>query len=206
MNDQPTTRHQVLRIILDWAHPDGDGDKAAELIDAIYREATPMTDQPTRGWLVACPWCGEATGSWPVSAQMAHLIEHGDALRERNAALEGERDQLREEGEALAQAAVYADRPYTEIKAERTRQEMLRAAGKFLHTCASPDWSAFTHFGRVVVLGEEYGEVCRAALDVEKIAEGRGDPDAARKKLRTELIQVAAVAVAYIEALDADGH
>jgi NTP pyrophosphatase (non-canonical NTP hydrolase) len=161
MTDQPT-RNQVLRIILDWAHPGGDGDKAADLIDAIYRE--------------------------------------------RIAALEGERDQLREEGEALAQAAVYADRPYTEIKAERTRQEMLRAAGKFLHTCASPDWSAFTHFGRVVVLGEEYGEVCRAALDVEKIAEGRGDPDAARKKLRTELIQVAAVAVAYIEALDADGH
>jgi hypothetical protein len=38
MTDQPTTRNQVLRIILDWAHPGGDGDKAADLIDAIYRE------------------------------------------------------------------------------------------------------------------------------------------------------------------------
>lgn len=51
------------------------------------------------------------------------------------------------------------------------------------------------------MLGEEYGEVCRAALDVEKIAEGRNDP-AARAKLRAELIQVAAVAVAYIEGLE----
>jgi hypothetical protein len=115
MNDQPTTRHQVLRIILDWAHPDGDGDKAAELIDAIYREATPMTDQPTRGWLVACPWCGEATGSWPVSAQMAHLIEHGDALRERNAALEGERATLKKTDGSLEQHDPHDDPLVVEV-------------------------------------------------------------------------------------------
>ena len=83
---------------------------------------------------------------------------------------------------------------YEAIADERARQER-----KFLHTCASPDFKAFTHFGRVTVLGEEFGEVCRAALDVDK-----GDhPNTARAKLRDELIQTAAVAVAYIEALDA---
>lgn len=39
------------------------------------------------------------------------------------------------------------------------------------------------------ILGEEYGEVCQAAL--------KGD----RNELMTELIQVAAVAVAHLEAL-----
>lgn len=91
---------------------------------------------------------------------------------------------------------------HEEISDERVRQERLRASGKFLHTCASPDFRAFTHFGRVVVLGEEFGEVCRAALDVEGAAEGRHDLITARAKLRAELIQVAAVAFAYIEALD----
>lgn len=92
---------------------------------------------------------------------------------------------------------------YEAIADERTRQERLRESGKFLHTCASPDFQAFTHFGRATVLGEEFGEVCRAALDAEKVAEGRHNPDGARSKLREELIQTAAVAVAYIEALDA---
>lgn len=90
-----------------------------------------------------------------------------------------------------------------EVGAERERQERLRESGKFLHTCASRDFEAFTHFGRAAVLGEEFGEVCRAVLDVEKIAEGRHHDDLAKTKLRAELIQVAAVAVAYVEALDA---
>ena len=92
---------------------------------------------------------------------------------------------------------------YEAIADERAQQERLRESGKFLHTCASTDFAAFTHFGRVTVLGEEFGEVCRAALDVEKVAEGRDFPASAHAKLREELIQTAAVAVAYIEALDA---
>ena len=92
---------------------------------------------------------------------------------------------------------------YEDIADERARQERLRKSGKFLHTCASPDFTAFSHFGRVTVLGEEFGEVCRAALDVEKVAEGRDDPTTALAKLRAELVQAAAVAVAYIEAIDA---
>ena len=91
---------------------------------------------------------------------------------------------------------------YEAIADERARQESLRRSGKFLHTCASEDFAAFTHFGRTTVLGEEFGEVCRAALDAEQVAEGRHDPASALQKLRTELIHVAAVAVAYVEALD----
>ena len=112
-------------------------------------------------------------------------------------------EELEEEVQGLAQALVDADRPYSEVRAERTRQELLRAAGKFLYTCASPDFTAFSNFGRATVLGEEVGEVCRAALDAEKVAEGRGDIPAALAMLRKELIQVAAVAVAWIEGLDA---
>ncbi len=43
---------------------------------------------------------------------------------------------------------------------------------------------------RTLVLGEEFGEVCRAVLE--------GD----EANLREELIQVAAVAVAWVEAID----
>ena len=91
---------------------------------------------------------------------------------------------------------------YEAVDDERVHQERLCESGKFLHTCASPDFIAFTQFGRAAVLGEEYGEVCRAALDVEKVAEGRHEPAASRARLRKELIQVCAVAVAWIEALD----
>lgn len=129
---------------------------------------------------------------------LALIVGCKGVVEEKNAVIQG----LEEEVQAMAQESLDADRPYSEIKAERTRQELLRAAGKFLYTCADPNFVALSHFGRVTVLGEEFGEVCRAALDAEKIAEGRGDPEGALKKLRTELIQVAAVAVAYIEGLD----
>lgn len=93
---------------------------------------------------------------------------------------------------------------YFAIADERCRQERLHLEGKFTHTCWSPDFGAFTHFARVSVLGEEYGEVCRAALDVENVTGGRcGSAAERRAKLRKELIEVAAVAVAYIEGLDA---
>lgn len=93
-------------------------------------------------------------------------------------------------------------RIYRAIHDERARQERLRESGKFLDTCASPDFETLSHFARVTILGEKYGEVYRAMLDVEQAAEERDVPAMARAKLRTELIQVAAVAVAYIEALD----
>jgi len=53
--------------------------------------------------------------------------------------------------------------------------------------CSSP---AVDYTVKVAVLAEEVGEVARAVLDVEHT-----------DRLRTELVQVAAVAVAWLEAL-----
>lgn len=50
-----------------------------------------------------------------------------------------------------------------------------------------------------LVLGEEFGEVCEAALDRRRTP--RADRDSL---LRAELVQVAAVAVAWVEAIDRD--
>lgn len=70
---------------------------------------------------------------------------------------------------------------------ERERQERLKAKGKFAHTCADVELSDDVCCR---VLGEEFGEVCRAIND--------GD----LANLREELIQVAAVAVAWVERID----
>jgi hypothetical protein len=78
---------------------------------------------------------------------------------------------------------------YAAIRAERRRQT-IRWAGP--HSwgsgdCSSPD---VPHIVKAAVLAEECGEVARAVLD--------NDPAA----LRRELVQVAAVAVAWLEALE----
>ena len=72
-----------------------------------------------------------------------------------------------------------------EVGRERSRQEQLKAEGKFTYTCADAE---MTDGQRLAVLVEEVGEVARAMND------GKG--------LREELIQVAAVAVAWVEAID----
>ena len=51
----------------------------------------------------------------------------------------------------------------------------------------------------LVILGEEYGEACQATLEQ---FETMGTEEIATYHLRAELIQVAAVAVAHIEAID----
>lgn len=87
-----------------------------------------------------------------------------------------------------------------DVGAERLRQEQLCAAGKFPHTCAT---SALTMPEKLAVLAEEFGEVShevtecinRRALRENEITEDE------RKRLREELIQVAAVAVAWAESL-----
>lgn len=71
---------------------------------------------------------------------------------------------------------------------ERQRQESLKAAGRFEFTCADPGMPDLL---RLAALGEEFGEVCRAICD--------GSPPA---ELRQELVEVAAVAAAWVEALD----
>ena len=83
-----------------------------------------------------------------------------------------------------------------EVYRERPRQEDLRRAGKFKATCATRGEHELSHSGRLPVLAEEFGEV--AKIIVEAII------DPARmnwNELRKDLIQVAAVAVAWTESL-----
>ena len=83
------------------------------------------------------------------------------------------------------------------VARERSRQEELVALGKFKETCASPD---MVDRDRYLVLAEEFAEVTTlvsgAAFDAEP-------PEEYDRKLRAELVQVAAVAVAWVEAIDA---
>lgn len=74
-----------------------------------------------------------------------------------------------------------------EVWDERKRQEQLCDGGKFPWTCANRN---VDNDKKLKILGEEYGEVCRALCE--------GD----LKNLKEELIQVAAVAVAWVESLE----
>jgi NTP pyrophosphatase (non-canonical NTP hydrolase) len=79
----------------------------------------------------------------------------------------------------------------TYVTAERERQERLKASGKFAATCADP--MPLTE--KLAVLAEEFGEVARAVCD--GLGSGRETDHGA---LIDELVQVAAVAVAWLEA------
>lgn len=85
-----------------------------------------------------------------------------------------------------------------DIIRERARQDRLKANGKFAYTCAD----VAVDFGdneKMLVLVEEMGEVGHELN--EGIGAGRSVD---REKLRAELIQVAAVAMAWCEAIDAE--
>ena len=87
---------------------------------------------------------------------------------------------------------------YEDIARERDRQEELRASGKFSATCATArEDGGMNDFQCFAVLGEEFGEVARA------VCEGISGNSEHRANLREELVQVAAVAVAWIQRLDA---
>jgi hypothetical protein len=94
---------------------------------------------------------------------------------------------------------------------ERLRQERLRESGKFSHTCATPGISDNTSFR---VLFEEIDEALderdelRRALGAvarvmnDELGNDQNAPTKnAMNKLRIELIQVAAVSVAWLERL-----
>lgn len=78
------------------------------------------------------------------------------------------------------------DKAFQSIRDERARQHRLKVAGKFKHLLTD---EGMGDFGRLKVLGEEFGEVCRALQD---------EPD----NLRNELVDLAAVATAWIQWLD----
>ena len=80
-----------------------------------------------------------------------------------------------------------------EIYRERGRQNELKRAGKFAYTCADKE---MLQPERLAVLAEEFGEVAH------EVNEGIGGRKVDIAKLRKELIQVGAVCVAWVEALD----
>ena len=86
-----------------------------------------------------------------------------------------------------------------DVHAERERQEEIgqrkRAEGIDWRSCADPAMAG-GDFARFTVLGEEFGEVANAVLETAYGAASAVD-------LRAELVQVAAVAVAWVEAIDA---
>ena len=84
---------------------------------------------------------------------------------------------------------------------ERRRQEALKREGRFTHSCADED---MPDHEALAVLIEEVGEAARAMLE-----SGRGISranDAHGASLRQELIQVAAVALAWLEKLESEGR
>lgn len=84
---------------------------------------------------------------------------------------------------------------YRHITQERTRQNVKFCSG-------SPTGTQRHNIERWnTILGEERGEVERAILDL--VYAGNSEIDARMEHLRDELVQVAAVAVAIIERIDA---
>lgn len=92
------------------------------------------------------------------------------------------------------------DTSVDDVWKERLRQEKLKAEGRFAHTLADAE---MPDVDRIAALGEEYGEVCRALMalngSVQESTHSRAND---RTELRKELIQVCAVAFAWIEHLD----
>ena len=92
------------------------------------------------------------------------------------------------------------------IVRERLRQEQIgerkRAEGIDWRSCADPamDGGDMT---RSAVLGEEYGEVCRAALEATYAGGDVGRAAEEEEHLDEELVQTAAVSLAWHEAIAA---
>jgi len=84
------------------------------------------------------------------------------------------------------------------VYSERVRQDKLRDGGRFPNTLADPGMS---DLGRITALGEEYGEACEALQEaIGSVNNLKG------AELRKELIQLAAVAVAWVEYLEMRGQ
>ena len=81
-----------------------------------------------------------------------------------------------------------------DIWQERLRQDDLKAAGKFAHTCADIE---LVNTDRLAVLVEEVGEVATAVMNMNGLAFDEG-----KAALRKELVQVAAVCLAWLDGLD----
>jgi hypothetical protein len=134
-----------------------------------------------------------------MSEQVAGILgEHALGLPENDPARHALRLVLARYMEAPRIPAVM-QRAFALVAAERQRQEGMKHSGRFKYTaadkrCPTAHWLS--------ALGEEYGEVCKEISDT--IQEPPGDQDEMHdheERLRAELVQVAAVAVARVEAL-----
>lgn len=82
---------------------------------------------------------------------------------------------------------------FSDIVEERERQEKLRLEGKFAY---GPESDELTNSEKLAILMEEVGEVARAVCeDIPGSAENLAN-------LREELVQVAALAVGWLEGLE----
>lgn len=86
------------------------------------------------------------------------------------------------------------ERVLNEIGKERVRQESLKREGRFKHTLAD---RGMDDGEKLAAICEEVGEVGRALLGNRMLVQDGGN-------LRKELIQVAALAVAWVESIPAD--
>lgn len=87
-----------------------------------------------------------------------------------------------------------------DVLKERKRQAWLRDQGRFRYTLA--DEPGLMDSEKFACIAEEVGEVARCVLARARIV--KEAPDA--EKLRLELVQSAALCVAWIEALDAEAE
>lgn len=83
-------------------------------------------------------------------------------------------------------------RIFSKIELERIRQEKLLTDGKIVGDCKDPNENDYF---KLAVLAEEFGEVANA------LVEDCGNRET-REHMLTELIQTAAVACAWAEALE----
>jgi len=105
------------------------------------------------------------------------------------------------------------DEVLLEISEERMRQESLKESGKFVFTCAD---KGLSEAEKLAVLSEEIGEVSKEVVELViglsklmKLQMSNEARSAAieetikeyKVKARKELVQVAGVAVAWVEAL-----
>lgn len=89
-------------------------------------------------------------------------------------------------------------RVLADVATERLRQEQLKAAGRFEFTAA--DYPGLADTEKLAMLAEEVGEVARCIQErAGNVNDGGEKPS--RDDLRTEVIQCAAIATAWAEAL-----
>jgi NTP pyrophosphatase (non-canonical NTP hydrolase) len=88
------------------------------------------------------------------------------------------------------------------VGSERMRQDILKEQGRFEFSCAD---DGLTNAEKLACLTEELGEVAQEVLTQEGRRLAR-DTVGTKEALRKELVQVAAVAVAWIEGLDREGE